>query len=119
MSKFNYSRLQATATRLIDRFSETDISIERTAAPTVVDGEIVPPAAPTTASASAVVVPYTANQIDGNIIQAGDLQVFLDSAYKPLINDVFIIDTDRYVALNIEKYKPSSTALAYKIQVRK
>ena len=37
---------------------------------------------------------------------------------EPIISDVFIVDEQDYQVVAIEKYQPSITVLAYKVQLR-
>ncbi len=115
---FDYSRLQNTATRMIDRFSEADISITRTTPPTVVDGVDVP-GSDTITNIPAVVNPYNESQVNNTTILTGDLQVIIKHDFEPLIDDLFAIDGKDYKAIAVQSYKPSVTALAYRVQVRK
>ena len=119
MAGFDYSTLQATASRLIDRFSEQAITISRDVPPTInpSDGSVIP-GVNSQQSVQAVVTPYSASQVNNATIIAGDLQVFIKHDYSPLISDSFVIDGIAYKAVNIESYKPSATTLAYKVQVR-
>lgn len=118
MAGFDYNRLQGVATRLIDRFSEVDITITRTTGQSVVDGVVVP-GSTTPTSVAAVVNPYNESQVNNTTILAGDLQVIIKHDFAPLIDDLFTIDGKDYKALAVQSYKPSSTALAYRVQVRK
>ena len=88
MAGFDYSRLQGTATRLIDRFSEQDINITRTTPPTVVDGVDVA-GSETITAVSAVVNPYNEAQVNNTTIYSGDLQVIIKHDFAPLIDDLF------------------------------
>jgi len=118
MAGFDYSRLQGTASRLIDRFSEVDIVVTRTTGTTVVDGVVIDGSS-TPTSIAAVVNPYNEAQVNNTTILSGDLQVIIKHDFEPLMGDIFDIDGKDYTAIAIQSYKPSATALAYRVQVRK
>ena len=118
MATFDYSRLQNAATRLIDRFSEVDIAISRTVPTTVVGGVDIPGSTSVT-NVPAVVNPYNEAQVNNTTILSGDLQVIIKHDFAPIIGDLFTIDGKDYKAVAVQSYKPSLTALAYRVQVRK
>jgi hypothetical protein len=114
---FDYSRLQNTATRLIDRFSEQDITINREVGASMVDGAVVA-GSTVQFSVSAVVTPYLASQVNNTSIFAGDLQVNIKHDVEPLLNDEFVIDGKSYKRVGIKLFKPSATTLCYRVHVR-
>jgi len=118
MSGFDYGRLQGTATRLIDRFSEVDIPISRTTPPTVVNGVDIP-GGTSVVNVPAVVNPYNESQVNNTTILAGDLQIFINYKFKPLADDTFTIDGKIYKVVAPQTYQPSLTTLGYRVQVRK
>jgi len=117
MAGFDYSRLQNTATRLIDRFSEQNITINREVGASVVDGVVVAGSL-SQFSVPAVVTPYLASQVNNTSIFAGDLQVNIKSDIEPLLNDELVIDGKSYKAVSVQLFKPSATTLCYRVQVR-
>ena len=118
MAGFDYSRLQNTATRLIDRFSEIDITITRTTGQTMVDGVVIP-GSTTVTTVPAIVNPYNESQVNNTTIFSGDLQVIVNHEFPPLIDDLLAIDGKNYKSIAVQSYKPSSTSLAFRIQARK
>lgn len=118
MAGFNYGRMQKTASRLIDRFSEQTIQLDRVVGATVVAG-VDTPGSDEQYNVAAVITPYLANQVDSTNIQSGDLQIVIKFDIEPLMNDKLTIDGDTYKIVSIERFKPSLTALGYRIQVRK
>lgn len=115
---FDYARMQAVASGLIDRFSEQSIQIDRAVGNSVVDG--VDTAGTTEQyNVAAVVTPYLASQVNNTNIQSGDLQIVINHDIEPLMNDLVTIDSSTYKIISIESFKPSATTLGYRIQVRK
>lgn len=117
MSKFDYGRLQNTADRLLTRFNESPIQVERDSG-SYVDGEFVD-GATGAFEAVGVVVPYVQRLVNNTTILAGDLQATFKRDFTPEASDVFIIDGGRYKVISIENLKPSDSILAYRVQLRK
>lgn len=82
-----YARLQATAQRLISKFGQSG-TITRLAPPDpMVGGEPVP----TEYQATLVPMTYSAREIDGTVILAGDMQIYISAiglAIEPTVGDL-------------------------------
>ena len=115
---FNYLRLQNTADRLLERFNEQPIQVQRVSGSSVVDGEFTEGTI-SSFEVIGVVVPRVTSQIANTVIEQGDFQAVIKHDIEPLQGDVFIIDGDRFKAVAVEQYKPSVTKLAYRVQLRK
>lgn len=66
----------------------------------------------------AVVVGYTVNEIDGEIIQRGDKKV-LFAGNADIRKGDQLIDGDTFTILDIEEINPGDTKLLFKAQARK
>lgn len=89
MSNPLYTRLQATANRLLTSYGQTG-SVRRLTAPDPVTG-----GDPVETSYTAKLVPmgYTTREIDGTVIQAGDVQIYISSgglAIEPTVGDIVV-----------------------------
>ena len=115
--KFNYPAMQRRATRLIDRFSETTITVKRTTGSSMVDGEVVIGSS-STVDMVGVANPATASMINGTTIQAGDLFVTVTTDIQPMMSDVFSVDGKDFQVVAIQEFKPSKTNMAYRVQLR-
>ena len=116
--KFSYSRLQKSSDRLLNRFNEQPITVEREISGGMVDGEYIEGSI-STLQVIGVAVPYNISQINNTTILNGDLQVTIKRDIEPLQSDTFLIDGGRYKVVAIQKFQPSISTLAYRVQVRK
>lgn len=61
---------------------------------------------------------YKASQIDGSIIQQGDILLIFSCATAPLVNDVFTVGSKDYTALDIQNITAQGSNVIYKVQLR-
>lgn len=115
--KFDYKGMQGRATALLDRFTEVEIQIIRTTGTNMVDGEAVK-GTTSPELLSGVISPIAKSLVNGTTIQEGDFIATITYLTEPKMSDVFIIDGQNYQVVAIEKFKPSATVLAYKVQLR-
>lgn len=76
-----YARLQATAQRLIAKFGQQGTVTRETPPDPNEGGDPVETAHP----AKLVPMQYKANEIDGSVIEAGDVQIYVSSVGLPII----------------------------------
>lgn len=63
---------------------------------------------------------YKSNQVDGTVIQSGDLRVILEATTTaPKLSDKVTIDGGTYKIVNIETVSPAGVPVIYKLQLRK
>ncbi len=116
--KFDYARMQGRADYLIARYNEEPFQVKRKAGPNqMVNGEVVI-AADTLIDVVGVCTVIDKNLVNNTTILQGDLLMTIKHDIEPLMTDVFIVDEQDYEVVAIEKYQPSSTILAYKVQLR-
>ena len=116
--KFNYARMQSRADYLIARYNEEPFQVKRKSGPNqMIDGEVVI-AADTLINIVGVCAVIDKNLVNNTTILQGDLLMTIKHDIEPIMSDVFIVDGQDYEVIAIEKYKPSSTVLAYKVQLR-
>ena len=113
-----YSGLATTATNLLtDKGQSITFSREVSSSFDPVLG--VPTTSTTTFSGVGAAFGYKQNQIDGEIIQRGDIRLILEAtSTAPLIGDTCTIDSVVYKVLFVEKVSPAGTPVIYKLQLR-
>lgn len=63
---------------------------------------------------------YNQNQIDGTIVQNGDILFILESTdTEPELEDTIVIDSVNYIVKNVIEVSPAGTTVIYKLQLRK
>lgn len=63
---------------------------------------------------------YNHREIDGEIIQRGDIRLILEATTTaPTINDSVTIDSDVYRVMEVRPISPAGTVVVYEIQLRK
>jgi len=120
----NYKRLQNTARNLIGRFDQRDPKIKvvfrRNGSIDPLTGDYQEIGTEKPNFVNAVVLRYTDEQIDGTIIQRGDIRLVLDDRVAPQIGDSCIIDGLEYSILEpIIAYNPGGVVLGWEIQCRR
>lgn len=63
---------------------------------------------------------YMTNEIDGTLIQRGDIKLMVEAgAFIPSTADTAEMSGKTYAVINVEFVSPGGEALIYKVQVRK
>jgi len=63
---------------------------------------------------------YAAREIDGSVIKKGDIRLILEATdTAPLNGDTVVYDSETYRVMDIEKVKPATIAVLYKLQLRR
>ena len=115
---FDYGRMQTRARNLIKRYNQQPFQVKRKSSENqMIDGEVIvsPYQLIDIVGVSAVI---GKNLINNTTILQGDLLLTMQDIIDPLMSDVFIVDGQDYEVIAIEKYQPSVTVLAYKVQLR-
>lgn len=94
-----YVRLQATANRLVKSYGQAGVVKRVTPPDPILGGD------PVVTSYSATLVPmaYEARYIDGTVILAGDMQIYVSSvglAIEPTVGDVVTANGTDYAIVN-------------------
>lgn len=118
---FDYAKTAATALRLLGRFG-TDVSITRATA-----GAYDPETgavSSTTITWTAKAVrgePYSAKEIDGSLILAGDLKMIVsaDASHDMAPGDTITIEAEVWRVVKPNPIRPATVTVAYMPQVRK
>lgn len=114
MSEF-YTRLQATAKRLIDQFGSTAVLHKQSThnpepwnpVVTSVDHEV-----------SIVKSSTSIVNRDETLMREGDILLLMFSEVEPTLKDALTIDGKKYQIIQTEPLKPAGTVLFYQILVR-
>lgn len=114
---FDYTRLQATATTLIQKFGK-QLTFTRTT-----DGAYDPNTGTVSQSDSSFqkyccVFDYNDSEIDGSNILIGDRRLLAEQ-HEYQVDDMVSIDSENYRVITVQQNKPSSKLLTMTLQVRK
>jgi hypothetical protein len=121
MMGFNYDRIAKLAQKQIERFGQT-VTIARrvqgsyntvTSAATVTE---------TTQTAKGVTDVYNLKEVDGNLVQTGDIKVILSALgiTAPTVNDkVTLLDGTIWVVKGVDPVSPGGVPIIYTCQLRK
>lgn len=74
-----------------------------------------------TVTVKAVVTNYNKRDVSGGLVESNDLQVMIaaDGITKPKTSDKVLDGDEEFSIVNVLEIKPGSTAILYKLQVRK
>lgn len=62
---------------------------------------------------------YSIREIDGSVIQSGDIRLVCTPTHDLKINDIVIVDDERYLVKEPNPVKPADILICYKPQLRK
>ena len=115
----SYTSLASTASQLLTSFG-ADAVISRTSGASfnAATGTYSGGSASSFTS-KAVRFDYQAREIDGELIQRGDVRLVVETANgEPLIDDNCLFDSISYRVMAVETLSPSGTDLYYELQLR-
>lgn len=119
MSTFDYSKSQATALSLITKFG-TDATIIRAGTPTG-PAHNPTPGVPVEYACKAVFDTWRNDQIDGTLIQRGDLKILVASSgltITPTPADKFKHSAKEYAIINVDPLQPAGIPVMWTVQAR-
>lgn len=70
-------------------------------------------------SATGIKTNYNPIEIDGTVIQSGDIQMVFSADIELKINDIVTIDGEKYLIKQPNPVKPADVLICYKAQLRK
>ena len=111
---FDYSGLQATATRLIARFGRPATLIKMTPGAGYDPGE----PAETPHAVTIVAADYKQMERDGTLVQQNDRRYYLAAGVEPESQDVIADGGERLTIVNAGVIKPGPAVVLYVLQVR-
>lgn len=119
MANSLYTRMGQTAVNLLSDYGQA-VTISR-----VTGGSVNPVTGVVTAGTTStqvvqgVIMPYSANLIDGTRILTDDRKLVLPATVEPLMTDKFIVGGVTWSPVAITANNPAGTAVSYVVQVRK
>lgn len=114
-----YGNLAAVATRLLTSKGQS-ITFSREVQSAFNPTTGVATTSTTTFSGYGAAFDYNSSEIDGEIIQKGDIRLVLEAtATAPIIGDTCTIDSDAYRAMNVKPTSPAGTPVIYEVQLRR
>jgi len=115
---FNYTGLKTTATNLIQNFGGTvSLVVITPGTYNTATGET--DNTETETEVSGVKIDFNKNEIDGTIVKANDIKIYLPADTTISKTDKIKLSGNTYNIIDIKEVKPGDTILYYELQVRK
>ncbi|OCG24181.1 hypothetical protein A9G45_02680 [Gilliamella sp. HK2] len=112
-----YERSSNTALRLLSKYG-IEYSVLRKGKVSIVNGKEVI-TGNQTFTAIGVKTNYNQIEIDGTVIQSGDIQMIFAANIELKINDIVTVDDEKYLIKQPNPVKPADVLICYKAQLRK
>lgn len=112
-----YLRSKETATRLLSKYG-MEYSVLRKGKVSIVNGKEVI-TENQTFTTTGIKTNYNPIEIDGTVIQSGDVQMVFSADVELKINDIVTIDGEKYMIKQPNPVKPADVLICYKAQLRK
>jgi hypothetical protein len=112
-----YVRSSNTALKLLSKYG-VEYSILRKGNVSMVNGKEVI-SKNQTFTAIGVKTNYNPIEIDGTVIQSGDIQMIFAANVELKINDIVTVDDEKYLIKQPNPVKPADTLICYKAQLRR
>jgi hypothetical protein len=112
-----YERSSNTALRLLSK-NGIEYSVLRKGKVSIVNGKEVI-TGNQTFTAIGVKTNYNPIEIDGTVIQSGDIQMIFAANVELKINDIVTVDDEKYLIKQPNPVKPADTLICYKAQLRR
>lgn len=119
MTRFDYSNLESTAKRLIDRFGRDAVLIKKG---TPADGATLYDAPPADTESDIILCEtrFSLMNRDGTLIKNGDKRWLISTeGLAPELEDKVQLDGTKYELINVDPLNPGGTVLLYEVQGRK
>lgn len=112
-----YERSFNTALKLLSKYG-MEYSVLRKGKVSIVNGKEVI-TENQTFTTTGIKTNYNPIEIDGTVIQSGDIQMVFSADVELKINDIVIIDGEKYLIKQPNPVKPADILICYKAQLRK
>lgn len=112
----NYSRMRATATRLLTENGMQYGVLRKGSIKVVAGKEIREPDLSFTATG--VRTDYEPKEIDGTNILSGDVRIVFTAEKELLVGDLIEVDSKQYRIVKPHPVKPAKLVLCYQVQLR-
>lgn len=119
MSDAFYTRMAATASKLLNKFGGT-VTVVRNVGGSVnpVTGAVTP-GSNTTLTAKGLISRFDDSLIDGTRIKSSDRLLMIDNTFEPAMTDKPTIASQNWTIVEIRTIKPANVAVMYALQVRR
>lgn len=116
---YDYSRLIATAKRLLAKFGQ-DMTLQAVTAPGYDPSTGGTSGTPSSETKPGVIFPYKngLTAIEGSLILAGDQQVFIQLDRAPMPANKLAVGSKVYTVIAVKAIEPGGVAVLYELQVR-
>jgi len=114
-----YSNLASTASRLLTKYGQTVVFTRTTGATFSPSTGAYSGGTTTTVTGVGATFPYNIKEIDGTLVQLGDVRVFFYATSAPLVGDNCAVDSVNYRVQSVEQLSPGGTVVLYTVQCRK
>lgn len=112
-----YTKSKLTATRLLSKYG-AKYQVYRKGRVSIVNGkEVVTEGV--TFTAIGIKTNYNPIEIDGTVIQSGDIKMLFSADTELAINDLVTIDGEKWLIKQPNPVKPADILICYKAQLRK
>lgn len=118
---FNYDRIAKIAQKQIERFGQA-VTITRRVQGSYNTTTSVAPVTETTQTTKGVTDVYKFKEVDGSLIQVGDIKVILSAQNitAPTVNDkITLLDGTVWVVKTVDPISPGGVPIVYTCQLRK
>jgi hypothetical protein len=114
-----YANLAATALRLLTKYGQTVVCTRTDGATYVPATQSYTGGSTTTITGKGAVFPFNKSEINGELIQTGDLIVFFEaSSTAPAVDDKCTVDSVDYRVMSVEPLNPGGTVVMYTLHLR-
>lgn len=115
-----YSGLAAVATRLLDTYGQTVTFSRETGGSFDPVLGVYSGQSTSTFTGSGAAFDFNRSEIDGEIIQRGDIRLMLEAVdTKPIIGDACTVNGVDYRVMSVMESSPGGTVTHYELQLRK
>ena len=116
---FDYNGSEVTGNDLIRRYGQ-ELTFSREVSSAFNPASGVNTTATTTYTGYGAVFDYNANEIDGDVIQRGDIRLVMEvTSPVPEVGDTVTVDSIIYRMMNIKTLSPAGTPIIFTVQLRK
>ena len=112
-----YDRSLSTASKLLAKYGEK-YQVHRKGKVSIINGKEVATES-VTFTAMGIKTNYNPIEIDGTVIQSGDIQMVFSADTELAINDLVTIDGEKWLIKQPNPVKPADILICYKAQLRK
>lgn len=119
MSDAFYTRMAATASKLLDKFGSTVTVIRNVGSSINPVTGVVTSGSNTTLTAKGLLNKFTDDLIDGTRIKASDRMLMIDATFEPVMTDKPTIAGQNWSIVEIRTVKPANVPVMYALQVRR